>query len=125
MVTEVRRRRLPVLGTASPLSFIHLDDAVSATVAALDRGAPGTAYNVADNEPASWTTFVTALAEAVGAPAPRRVPAGLIRLGAPYAAAVLRGGVSLSNEKAQRELAWRPSIPTYRDGIQRLVEEMQ
>ena len=49
---EVARRRLPIVGGGSGVwSFIHVDDAARATVAALAAGAPG-AYNVVDDEPA-------------------------------------------------------------------------
>ena len=47
-----RRRRLPIVGGGGGVwSFIHVDDAAAATVAALDAGASG-AYNIVDDEPA-------------------------------------------------------------------------
>ena len=56
--------------------------------------------------------WVPAFAEAVGAKKPLRVPVWLARLVAGSAAAAtatqLRGA---SNEKAKRELGWRPSYP--------------
>jgi nucleoside-diphosphate-sugar epimerase len=120
LVDGVRRRRLPVLRNASPLSWTYLDDAVSATVAALESAASG-AYNIADDVPVSWTELVTALADAIGAPPPRRVPPALVRLGAPYGFTVLRGGVCLSNEKAHQDFGWQPAVRSYRDGIARLT----
>ena len=43
---DVRRRRMPIVGKGSGVfSFIHVDDAADATVAAVERGAPGV-YNV-------------------------------------------------------------------------------
>src|SRR5207248_3835388 len=69
----VRRRRYPVVGKGTGIfSFIHVDDAVEATVAALTRGSPG-AYNVCDDEPAAVREWLPIYAELLGAPPPRRV----------------------------------------------------
>ena len=69
---DVARRRMPVVGRGTGVwSFIHIDDAAAATVAALDRGRPG-AYNVVDDEPARVSEWLPALAAALGAPKPRR-----------------------------------------------------
>ena len=123
LIDGVAHRKLPVLANASPLSWIHVDDAASATVAALERGEAGQAYNIADDEPVSWTDFIGYLARALGAPTPRRLPSWLLKLFVPYAHAVLKGGVCLANDKAKQQLHWRPAIPTYRLGIDRLAYE--
>ena len=120
LVPQLHRRVVPVLRQAAPHSFVYLDDAVSATVAALERGRGGEAYNVVDDEPVSWTDFVAELARAVGAPPPRVVPDRLLAA-LPYLRAVLRGGTAASNAKARRELGWRPAVPTYRDGARLLA----
>ena len=115
---EVRKRRLPVVGKGSgTFSFIHVDDAADATTAALERGSPGI-YNIVDDEPAPMREWVPALAAAAGAKPPRRVPAWLARLVAGRQASdfavELRGA---SNEKAKRELGWRPAHPSWRSGF--------
>jgi nucleoside-diphosphate-sugar epimerase len=115
---EVARRRLPVIGAGTGIaSFIHVDDAAGATVAALDRGAPGI-YNVCDDEPAPMREWLPVYADALGAKPPRRVPAWLARLVAGRVA--VEFGVNLrgaSNEKARRELGWKPRYATWRDGF--------
>jgi nucleoside-diphosphate-sugar epimerase len=94
--------------------------AVDATVAAIELGAPGI-YNVVDDEPAQMREWLPALAQAVAAPAPRRVPALLARLVAGKNAAdfatTMRGA---SNEKARRELGWQPRHPSWREGFRTL-----
>jgi len=115
---DVRRRRMPVVGDGTGVfSFIHVDDAADATVAAVERGAPGV-YNIADDEPAKLSEWVPAMAQAAGAKPPRRVPVWLARLVAGRQAAdfalELRGA---SNEKAKRELGWRPAHPSWRSGF--------
>ncbi len=78
--SEVRRRRFPIVGSGAGLfSFVHVDDAAAATVAAVERGAPGI-YNVVDDEPAAMRDWLPAYAEAIGARPPRRVPVWLARL---------------------------------------------
>jgi nucleoside-diphosphate-sugar epimerase len=118
MVADARRRRLPVVGRGTGVfSFIHVDNAADATVAAVERGAPGV-YNVTDDEPAAMSEWVPVLAEAAGAKRPLRVPLWLARLvGGRQAAdfaSELRGA---SNEKAKRELGWRPAHPSWRTGF--------
>jgi nucleoside-diphosphate-sugar epimerase len=118
MVADVRRRRLPIVGRgAGVFSFIHVDDAADATVAAVERGAPGV-YNVTDDEPAAMSEWVPVLAEAAGAKRPLRVPLWLAQLvGGKQAATFsseLRGA---SNEKAKRELGWQPAHPSWRSGF--------
>lgn len=118
IVQDVRRRRLPVIGRGTGVfSFIHVDDAADATVAAVERGAPGI-YNITDDEPAEMREWVPVLAEAAGAKRPLRVPRWLARLAGGRQAAdfatELRGA---SNEKAKRELGWAPAHPTWRTGF--------
>ena len=115
---DVRRRRLPIVGRGSGVfSFIHVDDAADATVAAVERGAPGV-YNVTDDEPAPMREWVPVFAEAAGAKPPRRVPVWLARFVAgkdvSNFALELRGA---SNEKAKRELGWEPAHPSWRPGF--------
>jgi nucleoside-diphosphate-sugar epimerase len=118
----LRRRRLPAPG-GGITSFIHIADAVEATVAALERGRGGEAYNVVDDEPAGWRDVLVALAEATGAPKPLTIP-GWFLLPWPYAHAMMTGVIRVSNGKAKRELGWTPSVPTYRDGIRALRCDM-
>lgn len=115
---EVSRRRFPIVGPGTgTFSFLHIEDAASATVAALDRGSPGI-YNVVDDEPAQLSDWLPVYAEALGAKPPRRVPVWLAKLAAGSAVAAmatqLRGA---SNAKAKRELGWQPAHPSWRQGF--------
>jgi nucleoside-diphosphate-sugar epimerase len=115
---QVEKRMLPVIGTGTgTASFIHVEDAAGATVAALDHGGPGI-YNVTDDEPAPMTEWLPVYAEALGAKPPRRVPAWLARIAggklAPEFGVNLRGA---SNAKARRELGWQPRYPSWRQGF--------
>jgi nucleoside-diphosphate-sugar epimerase len=115
---DALRRRLPVVGRGDgTFSFVHVEDAASATVAAVERGAPG-AYNVVDDEPAPMREWVPAFCEAVGAKKPRRVPAWLARIVAgPAAAATATQMRGASNAKAKRELGWAPRHASWRQGF--------
>jgi nucleoside-diphosphate-sugar epimerase len=117
-IEPVRRGRFPIVGDGGGImSFIHLDDAAAATVLAIERGAPGI-YNVVDDEPAPVREWLPALAAAIGAKPPRRVPRWLARLLAGEAAVMMmtesRGA---SNAKAKRELGWTLRFPTWRRGF--------
>jgi len=114
----VRKRRFPIVGDGRGVwSFCHIDDAAGATLTAVERGAPGV-YNVADDEPAPVSEWLPALARAVGAPPPRRVPAWLARpLLGPQGMVMMTSARGMSNAKAKRELAWTPSYPSWREGF--------
>ena len=118
--SDVRRRRYPIVGDGGGLfSFVHVDDAAAATVAALERGRPGI-YNVVDDEPASMGEWLPQYAEALGAKPPRRVPRWLARLLAGKMVAEmsteLRGA---SNAKARRGLGWRPVWGSWQESFRR------
>jgi nucleoside-diphosphate-sugar epimerase len=124
LVDLVRRRRFPLVGDGAGVwSWIHLDDAAAATVAALDRAAPGL-YNVADDDPAPVSEWLPYLADVVGAKPPMRVPTWLAR---PMAGAVpvrwMTEGRGASNEKAKRELGWQPRWASWRDGFREGLDE--
>jgi nucleoside-diphosphate-sugar epimerase len=114
----VRRRAFPVVaGGSAVYSFIHIEDAAAATLAALDRGAPGT-YNVVDDDPAPVREWLPAYAEALGARPPRRVPRLLARLAAGRLAVYMMTGLQgATNEKAKRELGWEPRYASWREGF--------
>jgi nucleoside-diphosphate-sugar epimerase len=119
-VAMIRKRKFPVVGNGAGVwSFIHIEDAATATVAAVEHGERGI-YNVVDDEPAPASEWLPAAAGAVGAKPPRRVPRWIGRLAGGEAAAVMmtesRGA---SNEKAKRELGWRPRYASWRDGFAR------
>lgn len=106
-----------------PLSWVYIEDAAAATVAALEKGRPGQAYNVVDDQPAAWGEVVGTMAEAVGAPSPLAIPRWALRL-APYAYTMMTSALHISNAKARRELGWAPSHPTYRQGIEKVAESL-
>ena len=114
----LRKRKFPIVGDGAGVwSFIHVDDAAAATVAALDHGGPGI-YNIVDDDPAPAREWLPYLAAQVGAKPPRRVPAWLGRIAAgevPVSTMTrIRGS---SNAKARRELGWEPRQKSWRQGF--------
>jgi nucleoside-diphosphate-sugar epimerase len=121
-VALVRKRRFPIVGDGAGVwSFVHLEDAVAATVLALEDGPPGI-YNIVDDEPAPVREWLPALAAEIGAKPPRSVPRWLARLVAGDAGVVLMTDTrGASNAKAKRELGWEPTYPTWRHGFRAAV----
>jgi 2-alkyl-3-oxoalkanoate reductase len=115
---QVRKRRYPMIGHGEgTYSFIHVDDAASATVAALERARPGV-YNVVDDDPATAAEWMLVYAEVLGAKRPPRVPAFVARLIA--GDAIVRWSLGLrgaSNERIKRELGWHPRYESWRRGF--------
>jgi nucleoside-diphosphate-sugar epimerase len=114
----IRKRRFPVVGSGEGVSsFIQIEDAAEATLAAVERGRRGV-YNVVDDEPLPAREWLPALAEAMGAKPPRHFPRWLGRLLAGEAATEMMTEVrGASNRKAKRELGWEPRHPNLRVGF--------
>jgi 2-alkyl-3-oxoalkanoate reductase len=115
----IRKRRFPILdGGTGVWSFVHIDDAAAATVAALERGAPGI-YNIVDDDPAQVSEWLPALAAGLGAKPPRRLPTWLGRIvGGELAVSLMTQVRGASNAKAKRELGWQPAHASWREGFQ-------
>jgi nucleoside-diphosphate-sugar epimerase len=117
-IEAIRARKFPIAGKGtSTWSFIHIEDAASATVAAVEHGTRGI-YNVVDDEPAPVSEWLPELAKAVGAKPPRRVPLWLARLSGGEVVAIMMSDLrGSSNTKAKRELGWQPLYPSWREGF--------
>ena len=122
LLDAVRKRQVPVIGGGTGIwSFIEITDAAAATLAAVDRGAPGV-YNVVDSDPAPVAEWLPYLAEVAGAKPPLRMPAWLGRLLAgEFVVALMTNARGSSNEKARKELGWEPRYPSWREGFRAWV----
>jgi nucleoside-diphosphate-sugar epimerase len=114
----VRRRRFPIVGDGGGIySFLHVEDAATATMLALTQGSPGV-YNVVDDEPAPVGEWLPVYASALGAPRPRRVPAFVARMATgAFMVESLTEERGASNRKARTELGWEPGYATWRAGF--------
>lgn len=118
MAQQIRDRKFPIVGNGAGVwSMVHIVDAASATVAAVERGTAGI-YNVADDDPARVSVWLPELARCLGAKPPRRIPAWLVRLiagqGPVHLMTRARG---ISSAKAKRELGWTLRYPSWRTGF--------
>jgi nucleoside-diphosphate-sugar epimerase len=118
LLTMVRRRRLPVVGGGAGVwSFIHIDDAASATVAAVESDVTGL-YNIVDDDPAPVRDWLPYLAAAIGAKPPLRLPAWLVRpMVGEHGVSVMTSARGSSNARAKRDLGWQPGYPSWRQGF--------
>jgi nucleoside-diphosphate-sugar epimerase len=117
-VELLRKRQYPLVGSgAGYSSWVHLDDAASATVLAVEEKVSGV-FNIVDDDPAPAREWLPYLAECAGAKRPRRVPTWLARLLAgDQAVVMMTEGRAFSNAKARRELGWEPRYPSWRQGF--------
>jgi len=118
MAAPIRKRWFPIVGDGGGVfSYVHVEDAAGATAIAVERGEPGV-YYVVDDDPAPAREWLPALASALGAKPPRRVPRWLARLAAGEMATLMMTEVrGASNEKAKRELGWQLRYPSWRQGF--------
>jgi nucleoside-diphosphate-sugar epimerase len=118
VASMLRKRALPVARTGGLLPFVHHDDAAAATVAALERGTDGHAYNIVDDTPLTFRGMVEEIAAAQGAPPPLKLSGRLLRLVAPYGGAVMTEvSMRVSNDRARAELGWSPRYTGAREGL--------
>jgi nucleoside-diphosphate-sugar epimerase len=117
-VELVRKRQFPLVGGgAGYASWVHLDDAASATVLAVEQKASGV-FNIVDDEPAPASAWLPYLATCIGAKPPMRVPKWLARLLAgDVAVTMMTAGRGFSNAKAKQELGWQLRYPSWRQGF--------
>jgi 2-alkyl-3-oxoalkanoate reductase len=104
----VMRQQVPVVGKGEGVSsFVHINDAAAATVAALTAEAG--VYNVVDDDPSPQNVWLPAFASFVGASPPPHMGEAEARAiageDAVYYATRLSGA---SNAKAKRVLGWKP-----------------
>jgi nucleoside-diphosphate-sugar epimerase len=117
-VELVRTRKFPLVGAGTGYaSWVHLDDAASATVLAVEQKARGV-FNIVDDEPAPASEWLPYLAACARAKKPMRVPVWLARLLAGQVAVIMMTeGRGFSNAKAKRELGWQLRYPSWRHGF--------
>jgi nucleoside-diphosphate-sugar epimerase len=118
----VRKRQFPVIGGGTGVwSFIEIADAAAATVAAVDRGAPGVC-NIVDSDPAPVAEWLPYLAKVAGAKPPLRLPVWLGRLLAgDFVVSQMTEARGSSNEKAKKELGFEPRYASWREGFRAWV----
>jgi len=114
----VRKRNVPIIGKGTGYwSFVHIDDAASATFAAVAAATPGL-YNIADDDPAPVSDWLPFLAQALGAKPPRHIPTWLGRMAiGPHGVAMMTTGRGASNRKAKSLLPWKLKWPSWRKGF--------
>ncbi|MBR1230523.1 NAD(P)-dependent oxidoreductase [Bradyrhizobium sp. AUGA SZCCT0182] len=126
MIGQLRHRRVPLIGDGGGWwSFVHVEDAASATVAAIEHGRPGSIYNIVDDEPAQVRDWLPALSGILGAKPPFHVPAWLGRLLAgEHMVSMMTEVRAGSNAKARQELGWRPAYSSWRNGFAMVARQV-
>jgi nucleoside-diphosphate-sugar epimerase len=117
-VELMRKRQFPLVGGGTGyMSWVHLDDAATATILALEQNATGV-FNIVDDEPAPANQWLPYLAACAGAKRPIRIPKWLARvLAGEMPVIMMTEGRGFSNAKAKRELGWKLRYPSWRQGF--------
>lgn len=116
----LKRRILPIVGQGNGWwSFIHVDDAAEAVVAAIDNGKAGGTYNICDDEPILAKEALEVVAETTGAPKPKHLP----NVGPAFARHYFNKMTGANNSKAKIELGWTPKFPSFKEGFPKTVAD--
>ncbi|MFP4628565.1 MAG: NAD-dependent epimerase/dehydratase family protein [Halobacteriales archaeon] len=121
--------RQPIVGRGllgrrcGALSRIHPTDAAAAFVAAVEAEVSGL-FHVVDEEPVGLDDFLVALADRLDASKPGpRLPAWLARfLLGPTATDLISRPMPTDATRFREATGWEPTLPTYREGLDRVVE---
>ena len=118
-VELIRKRQFPLVGNgAGYSSWVHLDDAASATVLAVEQKVRGV-FNIVDDEPAPASEWLPYLAACAGAKRPIRVPKWLSRLLAGEVAVVNDDrGARLLQRQGQARARLAAGLPLVAPGLQ-------
>lgn len=120
LFADLMRKRAPIRprGRSGTTGFVHVADAATAAVAALERGRDGQAYNIVDDQPATWQTFLDTVAAAHRTPRPISVPGWIIRRMVPYLGCLMIDtSMRVSHARATADLGWTPSKPNIHVGL--------
>ncbi len=122
MGESLMRRKPTMIGPGTNIwSLIHSDDAAGAFVTAAGRSRTG-AWHIVDDAPVALGTYLSAMAERLGAPGPRRAPKALARIAlGRYLTDVLTGSFVTTNARFRKDFGWTPRYPTYREGLEHIV----
>lgn len=115
-------RKLPIIGKRDATwRLIHADDAASAFVWSSEAERSGV-WHIVDNEPVIAADYLRDFAKKIGAGEPRRVPVWIARLLAgPAAVDFMTASTKTSNERFCRDFGWSPRFPSYREGLDEVV----
>jgi len=111
IVKLLNRRMLPIVKSPFVLPWVELRDAAAATVAAIEHGHPGEAYNIAEPVSKGFGAKVRAIAEAYHTPTPFSIPLWTVRPFS-YLHTLLSTNLTLDSGKAERDLGWKPGHAT-------------
>jgi len=126
MLRLIKRRLLPMVSGAQGVSsWIHIDDAVSATLTAIEAARPERIYNVIDDHPTSLNDWIAHASCALTAKRPFSIPLWLLRLFLPFTAEMFSSRLRVSNQKMRRSLEWQPRFSSYREGLRQVVAEYE
>ncbi len=119
-IAAVTARKIPIVGRGDNyVSSIHVEDAATALMAAMDV-ADGT-YNVSDDEPVTSTDYVGSLARELGAAKPRHIPEWMARLGLGKAVGLFTTSQRVSNRRFVEATDWSPTFSSVEAGWRHIV----
>lgn len=120
----VLKRQYPVVGNGAGVPpMVHVYDAATATLAALDRGEG--IFNVVDDDPAPYGELIPAFAELIGAKRPRNLPRWLVRrIAGEYLATAATSLPAVGNQRIKDELGWTPQLASWREGLRDYRDSM-
>lgn len=113
----VKKRRFPIVGDGAGVwSLVHINDAASASIAALNG--PTGVFNLADDDPQAVRVWLPVLCESMGAKPPRKVPVFLAKLLAgPRTASMMVSNSGMSSEAFKQSFDWAPQWSSWRQGF--------
>lgn len=127
MIELIRRGRFPVIGNGAYYwNLIHVDDAASAVIRAVEqrREEEEIVLNINDDEPVGLGELLRFVAGELGVKRPGRVPSWLARLlMGKDVFRFLTESSRISNRRAKEILGWNPRFPDFRSGFREILAQ--
>jgi len=111
-----------IVKTGQVFSRTHVEDIAQVLAASIAQPAPGTAYNICDNDPAPPQDVIAHAAELLGAPVPPAIPFETAEM-TPMARSFYAESKRVRNDRIKTELGVKLLYPTYREGLAALLED--
>ena len=111
-----------IVKTGQVFSRTHVEDIAQVLAASIAQPAPGTAYNICDDDPAPPQDVIAHAAELLGAPVPPAIPFETAEM-TPMARSFYAESKRVRNDRIKDELGVQLRFRTYREGLAALLAD--
>lgn len=111
-----------IIKAGQVFSRIHVEDIAQALDLSMARPDPGAIYNLCDDDPAPPQDVIGHAAKLLGLPLPEAVDFETAEM-TPMARSFYAESKKVHNNRAKRDLGWKPKFANYREGLAAMMKD--